>query len=440
MNALAILVLLILICGFFALAEMALAASRRSRLQLMVDVGSHAAAQAMRIKETPSRFIAATQTGLTTASLLAGIFGENALAGHIETFIATSLPLLAAARSEIAITTTVIVVTAFAIVFGEIVPKRIALAYPEQVASLVAPFMQLFIRALSPAIRLLSWSADLVLKVLPVRSAPEVNGVEDILAAVDEGIRSGAIAPEESHLLGNVFLLEGRHVAAVMTPLKDVAFIDLDRSHNENLHVLREAPHGRYPICRGSMQKVVGLAESRTLLQAALAGELKHFADMPLIPPLYIPASLTLLELLRTFRERNADFALVVNEFGLTEGVVTISDLFQTMAGNMMPGVDAPEQSLAVQREDGSWLLDGLLPIDMLQDKLDIAGLGEDANGLYHTVGGFVVTHMGKIPKRAEKFRHGEWQFEVVDMDHNRVDEVLAVKLQVTTDPDQGTP
>ncbi len=332
-----------------------------------------------------------------------------------------------------------IVVTAFAIVFGEIVPKRIALAYPEQVASLVAPFMQLFIRALSPAIRLLSWSADLVLKVLPVRSAPEVTGVEDILAAVDEGIRSGAIAPEESHLLGNVFLLEGRHVAAVMTPLKDVAFIDLERSHNENLHVLRDAPHGRYPICNGSMQKAVGLAESRTLLQAALSGELKHFADLPLTPPLYVPASLTLMELLRTFRERNADFALVVNEFGLTEGVVTISDLFQTMAGNMMPGVDDPEQSLAVQREDGSWLLDGLLPIDMLQNELEISGLGEEANGLYHTVGGFVVAHMGKIPKRAEKFRHGEWQFEVVDMDHNRVDEVLAVRLQATASSGPGT-
>jgi putative hemolysin len=172
-------------------------------------------------------------------------FGCWRVAAHIENFIAASLPLLTAVRSEIALTTTVIVVTAFAIVFGEIVPKRIALAYPEQVASLVAPFMQLFIRALSPAIRLLSWSADLVLKVLPVRSAPEVARVEDILAAVDEGIRSGAIAPEESHLLGNVFLLEGRHVAAVMTPLKDVAFIDLDRSHNENLHVLRESPHGR---------------------------------------------------------------------------------------------------------------------------------------------------------------------------------------------------
>lgn len=428
MNALAILILLILICGFFALAEMALASSRRSRLQVLVDAGDQSANRALRIKLMPSRFIAATQTGLTAASLLAGIFGESALSGHVEHFIAAYVPLFDPIRSELAITTTVVVVTAFAIVFGEIVPKRIALAYPEQVASLVAPFMDLFIQVLSPAIRFLSWSADMVLKLLPFRSAPEVTGVEDILAAVDEGARSGAIAPEESHLLGNIFLLEDRHVAAVMTPLKDAAFIDLDRSHNENLHVLRERPHGRYPICHGNLQQVVGLAESRTLLRAALSGELS-FADLPLASPLYVPLSLTLIELLKTFRARNADFALVVNEFGVTEGLVTIDDLFRTMAGDMMPGADDPAQSLAVQRDDGSWLLDGLLPIDQLQDKLGLIGVGDEAQGLYHTVGGFVVSHMGKIPKRAEKFRYGEWQFEVVDMDHNRVDEVLVTRV-----------
>ena len=428
MNALAILVLLILICGFFAMAEMALASSKRSRLQLLIDTGDQSAAQALLIKAVPSRFIAATQTGLTAASLLAGIFGEQALAGHIERFIEGMLPLLNPIRSEIATTTTVMVVTAFAIVFGEIVPKRIALAYPEQVASAVAPFMGLFIRVLSPAIRLLSWSADRVLALLTVRSAPEVTGVEDILAAVDEGERSGAIAPEESHLLGNIFLLEDRHVAAVMTPLKDIAFLDLDRSHNENLHLLRERPHGRYPVCRGNMQQVVGLAESRALLRAAVSGELK-FADLPLTPPLYVPVSLTLIDLLKTFRARNADFAMAVNEFGVTQGIVTIGDLFQTMAGNMMPGFDDPATALAVQREDGSWLLDGLLPIDELQNKLGLDGLDAQAQGLYHTVGGFVVSQMGRIPKRAEKFRYGEWDIEVVDMDHNRVDEVLATRV-----------
>ena len=435
MNALTIVALLILACGFFALTEMALAASRRSRLQMLVDAGDLSAARALQIKAKPSRFIAATQTGLTAASLLAGIFGEAALAGDIERFIESSVPLLAGVKSEVAITITVVVVTAFAIVFGEIVPKRIALAYPEKVASLVAPFMHLFIRVLSPAIKLLSWSADLVLKLLPFRSAPDVIGVEDIMAALDEGERVGAIAPEESHLLGNVFLLENRHVAAVMTPTKDVAFLDLERSRNENLLVLRDQPHGRYPVCKGDLQHVVGVAESRSLLRAATSGEL-DLLNQPMTPPRCAPVSLTLMELLRLFRDRGAIFALVVNEFGVTEGVVTIADLFQTMAGNMMPGANDPALALAAQRDDGSWLLDGLLPVDEMQDKLELAGLADETQGLYHTVGGFVVAHMGRIPKRAEKFRYRGWEFEVVGVDHNRVDEVLATRLPPVMDSD----
>ena len=428
MNALGILALLILTCGFFALAEMALASSRRAKLQQLADAGDTAAARALLIKSTPSRFLAATQTGLTAASLLAGIFGESALAVHVEQFIETSLPMLGRFKEEIAITATVTIVTAVAIVFGEIIPKRIALANPEKVASLVAPFMSFFIMLISPAIKLLSWSADLVLKMLPFRSVPEVTSIEDILAVVDEGERAGSIAPEESELLWNVFRLEDRHVAAVMTPLKNVAFIDLNRSHAENLHVLRDLPHGRYPICKGNLQQLVGLAESRSLLRAALTGDLQ-FAEIPVTPPLYVPSALTLIELLRSFRLYNADFAFVVNEFGVTEGVVTLADLFETMAGSMMPGADDPAQALAVQRDDGSWLLDGLLPIDEMKEKLELGDAVDETQGLYHTVGGFVVAQMGKIPKRAEKFQLGGWEFEVVDMDHNRVDEILVTRI-----------
>jgi putative hemolysin len=433
MVALIILALLILICGFFALAEMALASSRRARLQQLADAGDDAAALALQIKSTPSRFIAATQTGLTASSLLAGIYGEEALAEHLQRWIEHGLPAFASIKEGLAMTITITVVTAFAIVFGEIIPKRLALSQPEKVASRIAPFMRLFIKVMSPAIRLLSWSADRVLSLFSVRAAPEVTGVEDILAVVEEGRRTGAIGAEESHMLGNVFLLEDRHVAAVMTPLKDVAFIDTLRSHNENLHVLRDVPHGRYPICKGSLQQVVGLAESRALLRAALSGELR-FAEIEMIPPLYVPASLTLIALLRSFRQNGADFAFVVNEFGDNEGIVTLADVFQTVAGDMMPGADDPALALAVQREDGSWLLDGTLPLDEMKERLGIHDLGGDPQGLYHTVGGFVVAQMGKIPRRAEKFQLAEWEFEVVDMDHNRVDEVLATR-KVTGKP-----
>jgi putative hemolysin len=425
LNPLLTLVLLIAACGFFALAEMALAASRKSRLQQWADAGDKAAACALAIKSHPSRFIAATQTGLTTASLLSGIYGEEALAAHLRAFIDSYLPTLITVSREIAFALTITLVTAAAIVFGEIIPKRIALAYPETVAKGVAPFMRWFIKLLEPAIRLLSWSADRVLNLLPFRAAPAVSGVEDILALVDEGELSGSIGKEQSHMLWNVFRLEDRHLAAVMTPVKDVALIDLAMPHLDNLNTIRAAPHGRYPICRGGLQQVLGLAESRAVLKAALSGEF-HFVDLPMSPPVYVPSTLTLIELLRIFREQNADFAFAVNEFGVTEGIVTLSDLFETVAGDMMPGALNPDQALAVQRDDGSWLLDGLLPMDDMMEKLGITLLTDETQGRYHTVGGFVVTSIGRIPKRAEKFISGEWTFEVVNMDHNRVDEVLA--------------
>jgi putative hemolysin len=423
--SLLILALLILTCGFFALAEMSLAASRKARLQQMAEAGDHLAEIALVIKNTPSRFIAATQTGLTTASLLAGIYGEDALAARLSVMIADQFPALSSVSSSLAFVIAVVLVTAAAIVFGEIIPKRIALAYPEEVAKRVAPFMQRFIFLMSPAIRFLSWSADRILSLLPLRSVPAVTRVEDILALVDEGEQSGSIGKEQSHLLWNIFRLEDRHLAAVMTPLKDVVLIDLTIPHESNLLTIRERPHGRYPICHGGLQQVLGLAESRSVLQAALSGEFR-FADLPLQPPTFVPLALTLIELLRIFQEQNADFAFVVNEFGVTEGIVTLSDLFETVAGDMMPGATDPKQALAVQREDGSWLLDGLLPFDEMKEKLAISDMGTDSQGLYHTVGGFAVTSVGRIPKIAERFTAGGWDFEIVSMDRNRVDEVLA--------------
>lgn len=428
MDSLGILLALIVICGFFALTEMGLASARKSRLRQLADDGDLKAAQALSIKEAPSRFLAATQTGLTAASLLAGIFGESALALHIEHGIDAWLPALAGARQELALFVTVAVVTAFSIVFGEIIPKRIALAYPEEVARLVAPFMGFFIWLLAPLIRLLSWSADVILRALPLRSAPELTSIEDILAIVDEGRRAGSIAPEEGHLLGNVFRLEDRRVAAVMTPAKDVIFIDLARPREVNLEMLRQHPHGRYPVCRGDLQQVVGLTESRALLKAALAGAI-DFGGIPMTAPLFVPGGLSLIDLLRSFRQHGADFAFVVNEFGQTEGIVTLGDVLQTVAGDMMPGAGDPDQALAVQRDDGSWLLDGLLPLDEMKEKLGIRDFPEDVYGNYHTVGGFVIAMLARIPRRAEKFACAGWEFEVVDMDKNRVDEVLATRL-----------
>ncbi|MDX9741838.1 MAG: hemolysin family protein [Gammaproteobacteria bacterium] len=436
MSALWILIFLIILSGFFALAEMALASSRRSRLTQMAEEGDGGASAAIAIKDQPSRLLAATQTGITAAALLMGIYGESALSASIEQIISAILPPLAGWSGGIAFTITITLVTAVSIVLGEIVPKRIAIAHPERVATFCAPAMSLFIRLLSPAIHFLSWSADRVLALLPIQAAPAVTSVEDILAYIDEGERSGTIAPEESVLVGNVLRLDDRRIGAIMIPVADVAWLNLTAPREHNLRVLREAPHSQLPVCKGDIQQVIGISESHDILQAAIAGDI-DFAEIPLEQPLYVPATLTLIELLRTFRQQRTTFALVVSEFGHTEGIVTVDDLMLSLVGEMMPLADSPEESLAVRRADGSWLLDGLLAIDEMKDKLEIGSVPHEELGNFHTVGGFVLASLGRIPRKAERFSWEGWDFEVVDVDRNRVDQVLATRHR---DDTPGTP
>lgn len=431
MNALWILILLILLSGLFSLAEMALASARRARLAQLAEAGDGGAATALAIREHPSRLLAATQTGITAAALLMGIYGESALSASIESAITSAVPVLSEWGESIAFTFTIVIVTAVSIILGEIVPKRIALAHPERVAAFCAPFMSLFIRLLSPAIRFLSFMADRVLALLPIRAAPAVTSIEDILAFVDEGERAGSIAPEESQLFGNVLRLEDWLLATIMTPVADVAWLDLLSPREHNLRVLMEAPHSRLPICKGDLQQVIGIAESHDILKAAMEGDI-DFAELPLAAPLFVPSSLNLIDLLRTFRQQRANFALVVSEFGLTEGIVTLDDLMYSLVGDMMPLADDTGDALAVRRPDGSWLLDGLLPIDEMKDRLEIRHVPQESLGNYHTVGGFVLASLGRIPRKAERFSWADWEFEVVDVDRNRVDQVLATRVAAT--------
>ena len=344
MNALTILILLIILSGFFALAEMALASSRRSKLSQMAEEGHKGASVAVSIKEHPSRLLAATQTGITAASLLMGIYGQSALSSSINAAISTTVPFLNEWREELSFAITIVIVTAISIVLGEIIPKRIAIAHPERVAVFCAPFMAFFIRLLSPAIHFLSWSADKILAILPIQSAPSITSVEDILAFVDEGAKVGAIALEESFLVGNVLRLEDRRLAAIMTPAADVAYIDMLAPRERNLRLLREAPHSQLPVCKGDLQQVIGIAESHDILQAAIEGDI-NFAEIPLATPLFVPGTLTLIDLLRTLRQQNTTFAFVVSEFGVTEGIVTLDDIMLSLVGEMMPMANTPEDA-----------------------------------------------------------------------------------------------
>lgn len=434
MNTFIVLLCLILLSGFFALAEMALASARRAKLNLMVADGHRGAQAALNIKENPSGLLAGTQIGITAAALLMGVYGEPSVSEMLAGFISNFVPMLNPYSQELAFAITIALITAISIILGEIIPKRIAIASPEQVACFCAPSVSIYLKVLSPAIHILSWISNAILDLLPVKSVSSVTTLEDIMAYLDEGSKVGTLAPEESHLLSNVLRLDDKSLLAIMTPIAAVTYIDASASKDRNLKRLSESPHSQLPVCKGDMQHVIGIAESHDILQQAIKGNI-NFLEIPLTPPVFVPSSLSLIDLLHTFRQQKTTFVLVVNEFGNTEGIVTLDDVIMTLVGDMMPFADSPDEALAVKRSDGSWLLDGLLSIDEMKYKLDIKTLASESAGDFHTVGGYMLFSLGKIPKKSEYFISNGWRFEVVDVDGNRVDQVLAEPDQTEASP-----
>jgi putative hemolysin len=315
-------------------------------------------------------------------------------------------------------------ITFATIVVGEIIPKRIALARPEAIASLLAPLMAMFAKVTQPFIWALSAASEKILALFPFKESEAHVAADEIRAMISAGRRDGELDETAGELLGNVFRLDDRKVAGIMTPANDIIYLDLQEPSAVNLEKIQTRKVSRFLVCKGGLTQVMGYIESRELLQRLLAGEPLDMGKLPTHAMHFIPNTQSLIGVLEFFREQKTHLALVVNEFGQIEGLVTMSDLLSAVVGDVPSSID--ELPLAVQREDGSWLLDGLLPIDEMKEKLGLTSLPEEDLGNYHTVGGFVITTVGHIPKKAEVFDWNGWRFEVVDMDRNRVDEVFA--------------
>lgn len=419
-----ILVLLILLSGFFAMSEMSIGASRVAILTQMAEAGNAGARIAAELRSQPSRLLAATQTGLTALATLLGVFGEAMWVPRIETFIETNVVWLAFAKYPLALLLVVGSITFATIVVGEIIPKRIALAKPEVIASLLAPLMALFAKFTRPFIWALSLASEKILSLFPFKESAAHVAADEIRAMITAGRRDGGLDETAGELLGNVFRLDDRKVASVMTPANDIVYLDLLEPSQANMEKIQQRKVSRFLVCKGGLAQMLGYIESRELLQRLLAGEPLDMGKLPTHAIHFIPNTQSLTGVLEFFRTQKTHLALVVNEFGQVEGLVTMSDLLTAVVGEVPSSVD--ELPLAVQREDGSWLLDGLLPLDEMKDKLGLTALPEEDLGNYHTVGGFVITAVGRIPKKAESFDWNGWRFEVVDMDKNRVDEVFA--------------
>jgi putative hemolysin len=421
-----LLLFLILLNGLFAMSEIALVTARKTRLQKLAEAGDEAAARALRLGDDPTRFMSTVQIGITSIGVLNGIVGEATLAVPISHWL-QGLGVAAAAGHLIATALVVVVLTYFSIVLGELVPKRLGQMHPETIARMVSLPMAALSRLVSPFVQLLSGSTHLVLRLLGARQAAD-SGVtqEEIHAVLAEGTESGLIEHQEHQMLRNVFRLDDRNIASVMVPRADIISLSIHDPLDVILDKVSHTSYSRFPVCEGGLGDIIGVVTAKQVLLHALHRETFQLSTF-MEKPIFVPESLTALELLETFRTTNTRLTLVINEYGDVQGLVTVHDLLEAITGEFSP--DTSEESWAIARPDGSWLLDGMIPVVELKDKLGIRLLPEEDRGLYNTLSGLLMMLLGRMPHTTDLIELAGWRFEIIDMDGNRIDKVLAVHL-----------
>ncbi len=417
-----VILLLILLNGFFALSEMALVSAKRSRLQAAAEQGRSGARSALALLEDPTTFLSAIQIGITLIGILTGVYSGATLATWLEQII-TGWGLETRYNDEIAFSVVVVLVTFVSLIIGELVPKRVALSHAETLAMFVAPVMRVFARIMAPAVWLLRNSVNLVLKIVPVSSAPQAAVTEDdVRALVAEGTHAGVFLASERRLLEGVLALADRKVGSIMIPRQDVIWLDLEEPLATLWHQAKESGHARFLVARGKLDNLLGMISLADLSEAVHRGRLD--ADRDLQPPLHIPDSLSVLQLLDQFQKSSSHLAIVTDEYGEIEGITTPIDILKAIAGEL-PELGSRERPEALPRSDGSWLIDGHLSIEELQQRLNRRDMvGRD----YHTVAGFVLSRLGRIPKAGDTLTWRDLKIEIVDMDGVRIDKVLLKK------------
>jgi putative hemolysin len=425
LTTLALVLILALCNGFFALSEMALVASRKSRLKQMART-SQRAKIALRHAEAPEHFLSTVQVGITLVMLITGAVAGDAVASHIADLLHNngSITWLVPYARVIGIVLGFMVISFIQIVIGELVPKRLALSAPEKVSSIVGMPMLVLSRATAPFVWMLNRSSGLLLKLMRVQDRGESAATEEeIRLLVAESTEQGVLDADEQAMVNRVLRLGDRTVDSVMSPRTRIAWLDMDAPLTENLEVLRETPYSRYPVYRGDESDIVGVVEVKSLLGSITAGKPDLFRT--LAKPLYVPATARALDLLEEFRDAETPMALVVDEYGDIDGIVTLNDLLAAVVGASQLGHGNEEDLPIVQREDGSWLVDGAISTDDLRELLQVDQLpGEDEHD-FRTAAGMVMAALGHIPQTGEVFAWRGIRFEVIDLDGARIDKLL---------------
>jgi putative hemolysin len=419
--------LLIVANGVLAMSETAVVSSRKTRLEQWADEGNPGARVALELASDPTRFLSTVQFGITLIGTFAGAFGGATIAVPLAEVL-QRVSWLAPYSESVAFGLVVLAITILSIILGELVPKRLALHYPERIAAFMAASMRTLSVIASPFVRFLSVSTEAILRLFRVKPSEEPPVTEEeVVAMIDQGTQAGVFEEAEQNMVEGVFRLADRRVSSLMTSRSDMVWLDLDDSVEEVRNKIAKSGYSRFPICQGSLDNFLGVVRVKDLLAHALGGQPLDLRAS-LRQPLFVHERMRALRVLELFKESRTHIALVIDEYGEIEGLLTLNDILEAIVGDV-PNVGANVEPQIVQREDGSWLIDGLLTIDEFKQHFDFSELPGDERGDYETVGGFVITYLEHIPASGESFEWEDFHFEVVDMDGPRVDKILLRRL-----------
>lgn len=427
MPELLLLFVLLLANGFFAMAELALVSSRKSRLREMAEEGDERAGRALAVAEDPGRFLSTVQVGITLLGTFSGAIGGVALADDVAPWL-VGLPLVGDHAETLAFFLVGLGITGTTVVIGELVPKRLALSRPEGIARLVAGPVAFFSTAAHPVVAALTWTTDRVMGWMGFsrREEPSVSEGE-INDLVQQGLRTGAFNATETEMVAGVLELDQLMVTAIMTPRPKIVFLNLDDPDEVNWRKVVASGHSRYPVYANHRDQVVGVVTVKAIWANAAFG-LPAVLRNVMSPPLIVPQSMTVIQLIEQFRKTGQHMALVTDEFGSILGLVTLIDVMEAIAGDL-PEKGRRATPEARKREDGSWLIDATLVVPEFKELLALDELPHEETAQFKTAGGFVMTYFGRIPRAGDHFDHGGWRFEVIDMDRHRIDKILATPL-----------
>ena len=423
-----LIIILIIANGVFALSEIAIVSSRKVRLEKRAEAGSRGAKAALELANSPTQLLSTVQIGITLIGIFTGAFGGATLAKALAVYL-KSIPLLAAYSDAASLFIVVSGITYLSLIIGELVPKKIALSNPEPIAAFIAIPMGFFSRITAPIVWVLSKSTEGMLALLRVKESSEPPVTEDeIKVLMEQGGEHGVFERAEMDMVERIFQLGDMRVNALMTPRTQVDWLDIEDTAEQNYRVLVESGHSRFPIAKGSLDDIVGVIYTKDLVAKGAMSENLELEDS-IRNPLYVPKSMKAIKVLEMFKQTGMHIAFVIDEYGGFLGLLTIKDILEQVVGDL-PSIHEHYDPDIVEREDGSWLVDGMLPIDDLKELFDLEELpGEDKDN-FQTLGGFITSYLGYIPTAAEVFEWNGLRFEIMDMDRIRVDKVLVSKIE----------